>query len=109
MRAYALIGLIIGLVIVGILVYRAGVTYTHGTRDGQSAVAPPERANILRCQAQIKRIEDAIRLYYIENGRYPERLEELRDILPQETYCPITGRPYLYEPTSGIVICPDHH
>uniref|UniRef100_A0A7C6AFD8 Type II secretion system protein GspG C-terminal domain-containing protein n=1 Tax=candidate division WOR-3 bacterium TaxID=2052148 RepID=A0A7C6AFD8_UNCW3 len=107
MKSYGLIGLVIGLVIVGILVYRAGNIYTRGTTETQHAIAPPERAHILQCQTQIKKIENAIQLYYAENGRYPQSLDEL-DIPLQETYCPVTGQAYLYNPENGAVICPQH-
>lgn len=108
MKSYGLIGLAVGLVIVGILVYKAGTIYTRGTRETQHAVAPLERAHILQCQTQIKKIEDAIQLYYTENGRYPQGLNELNDISLQETYCPVTGQAYLYNPENGTVVCPQH-
>mgnify|MGYP001052233722 CR=1 FL=1 len=108
MKSYGLIGLVIGLVIVGILVYKAGNIYTRGTKETQHAIAPPERAHILQCQTQIKKIENAIQLYYVENGRYPQSLNELNDIPSQETYCPVTGQAYLYNPENGTVICPQH-
>ncbi|MGB9719987.1 MAG: hypothetical protein ACPL28_00700 [bacterium] len=108
LRTYALIGLLLGLVIVGILIYKAGTIYTRGTRESQSAVAPPERANILRCQTQIRKIEGAIQLYYVENSKYPERLEDLSDIQFQETFCPVTGAPYIYNSENGTVMCSEH-
>ncbi|MEO0095216.1 MAG: type II secretion system protein GspG [candidate division WOR-3 bacterium] len=108
MKSYALIGFVVGLVIVAILVYKAGTVYTRGVKDAQHATAPLERARILQCQTQVKKIENAIRLYYTENGKYPERLDELNDISLQEKYCPVTGQAYIYSPEDGTVICPQH-
>ncbi|MEO0162007.1 MAG: hypothetical protein ABIL39_08825 [candidate division WOR-3 bacterium] len=108
MRTYALFGLTIGLVVVGIIVYRAGVIYTRGTREAQHAVAPPEKARNLDCQLRIKKIQDAIQLYFIENGKYPEQLSDLNDIPGSETFCPITGQPYQYDYRTGNVFCPQH-
>ncbi|MEO0128927.1 MAG: type II secretion system protein GspG [candidate division WOR-3 bacterium] len=108
MKQYTLIGLVIGLFIVGILVYKAGIVYTRGTKETQHAVSPPERAHILQCQTQIKKIENAIQLYYAENGKYPQSLDELQDISLQETYCPVTGQRYLYNAENGTIICPQH-
>ncbi|MCX7995861.1 MAG: hypothetical protein N3A65_08870 [candidate division WOR-3 bacterium] len=105
MKTYGLIGLILGLVIVGILVYRAGKLYTRGSEESRYAVAPPERANILSCQMRIKKIEDAIQIYYAESGKYPESLDDLRDIPSTEKYCPITGQVYYYSPLTGRVAC----
>lgn len=108
MRTYALLVLFVALVIVVILVYKAGVVYTRGTKETRTVIPPPERANILRCQTQIRKIEGAIQLYYAENSKYPESLDDLTDIQSQETYCPVTGQAYLYNPENGTVICPCH-
>ncbi len=108
MKSYGVIGLFIGLVIVGILVYKAGVLYTRGTKESQHAVAPLERANILKCETQIRKIGNSIHLYYTENGRYPESLDELNDISSSEKYCPISGQVYIYSAEKGTVICPVH-
>lgn len=107
-RTYAFLVLIIALVIVAVLVYKAGIIYTRGSRENQTAVAPPERANILQCQTQIRKIEMAIQIYYTENGKYPEKLEDLNDISAQETFCPVTGQAYIYNYENGSVICPQH-
>ncbi len=107
-RTYAFLVLIIALVIVAVLVYKAGIIYTRGSRENQTAVAPLERANILQCQTQIRKIEMAIQIYYTENGKYPEKLEDLNDISAQETFCPVTGQAYIYNSENGSVICPQH-
>ncbi len=108
MRTYALLGSLIGLIIAGLLIYRAGTVYTRGSKESKTAVAPPERANILRCKTQIKKIETAIQIYYAENSKYPDKLEDLDDIQAYETSCPITGQVYIYNPENGNVICPEH-
>lgn len=108
MRIYALLGFLIGLVVVSILIYKAGTVYTRGTKESQSVVAPTARANILRCQTQIKKIEGVIQLFYVENSKYPERLEDLPGIQIQETFCPITGNPYIYNSETGTVMCSEH-
>ncbi len=108
MKSYALIGLVIALVIVGILVYKAGTVYTRGTKETRHAVSPPEQAHILQCRTQIKKIGNAIQLYYVENGKYPQSLDELQVVSLPETYCPVTGQTYIYNSENGTVICPQH-
>ncbi len=108
MKLYPLIGLVIALVIVGILVYKAGTVYTRGTGESMHAVSSPKSAEILQCQAQIKKIANAIQLFYSEHGRYPKNLDELEDISLQETYCPLTGQAYVYNEENGTVICPQY-
>ncbi|MEO0184218.1 MAG: hypothetical protein ABIL20_00240 [candidate division WOR-3 bacterium] len=108
MRTYALLGFLIGLIIVGILIYKAGTVYTRGTKESQTVAAPTVRANVLRCQTQIRKIEGAIQLYYVENSKYPERLEDLPGVQIQETFCPMTGNPYIYNPENGTVVCSEH-
>lgn len=107
-RTYAFLVLIIALVIVAVLFYKAGIIYTRGSRENQTALSPPERANILQCQAQLRKIEMAIQIYYTENGKYPEKLEDLNNISAQEIFCPVTGQAYIYNSENGLVICPEH-
>lgn len=110
MRICAFLAVVlIAIVIVALLVYKAGVVYTRGQKENQAALSPLERTNILQCHAQIQKIEMAIQNYYSENNKYPERMDDLVDISPQETYCPITGQSYIYNPENGSVICPQHH
>lgn len=99
---------VIALIIVALLVYKAGTAYTRGQKENQSAVSPLERANILQCRARLRKIETALQTFYMENGKYPEKLEDLTDISVQEAFCPVTGQAYICNPENGLVICPQH-
>ncbi len=108
MRTYALIGFLVALVIVAILVYKAGILYTRGSEGSQVVTSPIERANRTQCTAQIRKLQMAIQHYFSENGRYPANLVDLGDISSAELNCPVTGDAYIYDPERGMVMCPQH-
>ena len=86
------------------------VAYLSG-RSGQGAAqleAPVARAHSVECLARRRRVETQIRLYSVQNGACPERLENVDGLVDQDLYCPVTRRPYEYDPGTGRVRCPDH-
>ncbi len=108
MRTYVLIGFFVALVIVAILIYRAGILYTRGSRGKEVVTTPVERASALQCSAQIKKLRMSIQYYYAENGKYPVELTDLKDISSSELSCPVTNDVYIYDPERGTVSCPQH-
>lgn len=108
-KIIGLISIIISLLVGAILLVTSINIYTGGRNQGaESVTAPIERAKSVECLSQIRKIEMAIQIYYVENTRYPERLEGITDLSNQDLYCPLTQKPYNYEPTTGRVRCPDH-
>jgi len=104
-----IISIIISLLVGAILIIVAITIYTGGKTGKDSAVTSPiERAKNIECIAQIKKIETSIQTYLAENARYPERLEDLKDLSIQNIYCPVTNRPYYYDSNVGKVSCPGH-
>ena len=70
--------------------------------------SPIERARNVQCLAQIEKIDMQVQLYRVRHGQYPENLEDVEDLSPQDLRCPVTQSPYQYDPQSGRVACPDH-
>ncbi|MEO0106811.1 MAG: hypothetical protein ABIL70_00470 [candidate division WOR-3 bacterium] len=108
LRTYGIVALLISVAIVGVLVYRSGNVYTKKDRMISTPVSTLERTYALDCQMRIRKIEDAIQMYYAEYGKYPDMLSDLTAIKIDETYCPVSGEAYIYDPNRGTVICPKH-
>jgi len=107
-KVIGLISILISLVVVIILIMTAINIYAGGKTVTKTVTSPIEKTKNVQCLSQIRRIENAIQIYYVENGKYPERLEDLLDLSPQDHYCPITERLYNYDAAAGRVTCLGH-
>lgn len=69
---------------------------------------PIERAQNLTCLARIRKVETAVQMYAAENGKYPDRLGAVAELADSDLVCPLTNRPYRYDPANGRVSCLGH-
>src|SRR4051812_46100928 len=83
----------------------AGQTTPLIHKAGPSAAANKEPVaaitNTAPCASQLHDISEPLLLYYLKNHHLPGRLEELRTIPGFESIeltCPVSKRPYLYNP-----------
>lgn len=72
--------------------------------DPASVVIAERQVRSLTARLELQTLQSAVERFRVENGRYPERLEELRDrryipALPRDPQ----GRGYSYDPRSGRV------
>lgn len=106
---FAGLSLVISLLIVALIAFLV-ISYLVGQRGQMSGgvVSPIQRAKNVECLAQIEKIEMQVNLYSVQNGKYPENLGELDDLLESDLRCPVTGNAYLYDSESGRVSCQDH-
>jgi hypothetical protein len=108
-RSLGILPVVGSLVVVALLIVVALQIYGGGKHgDGQTVTEPIERAAIIQCKTQIRNLATMIGMYSAENGRYPAGLRDLENVTDEMLYCPVTRRPYSYDPTSGKVWCPDH-
>jgi len=108
-KGMVLITLVFSLLIAAILAFFI-ITYYTG-RKGEEAgpvTAPIDRAKIIQCQSQIRRIETTVQMYYAENVQYPSSLRELEGLSEADFYCPVTNNPYEYNSITGRVTCSGH-
>lgn len=97
----------VGLVVIGLLAGGCGSGGAGGagrvTTTPSSDVAPI--TNTDPCATRLHDLCGPLLLYYSVQGRLPERLTELVDVpgpeRVRELVCPVSGRPYIYDP-SGI-------
>jgi hypothetical protein len=74
--------------------------------SGQARTAPGaalEQARALECQQNLRGLREMISAYRIDNEQPPLSLSELR--AGGATTCPVSGNPYVYDPTTGTVRC----
>ncbi len=108
-QGMALISIILSLLIVAIIILTALMLYKGGsTQETGSVTTPIEKGKAIKCLAQIRRVEIAIKMYQAENSNYPSTLDELETLSSEDFYCPVTNSPYGYDPHTGKVTCPDH-
>jgi hypothetical protein len=78
----------------------AGGAGAGGAKSANQAAAPAI-SNTDPCASRLHDICEPLLLYYLKNHQLPRRLEELRD-LPGfeqiELTCPVSNKPYLYNP-----------
>jgi hypothetical protein len=84
-------------------VLMCGCRSIHSPGPSSSAAKPV----VDPCSARLHDIGGAILLYYALNRRMPARLEDVADLAdldaPLNFTCPLSGRPYLYNP-KGLAI-----
>lgn len=74
--------------------------------SGQAQTAPGaalEQARAVECQQNLRGLRQMISAYRIDNEQPPLTLAELR--VGSATSCPVSGNPYVYDPTTGTVRC----
>lgn len=81
-RGFTLIELMVVVVILGIL---AGLVIPK-------IMGRPEQAKRLKARMQIEQIEQALKLYYLDNGDYPSTEQGLSALVEQTTIEPVPKR-----------------
>ncbi len=123
-KAFALVELIVVIVLIAIAagVYFAWYSPKRAKQLKQAVGGPPtqvpgtaqtvlgralQKGQSVECMNNLNQIRQAIQMYVIDNGAYPQSLAELN--LPANMLrCPVTGQAYQYDPSTGQVRCPAH-
>ncbi len=117
-------GLVVLLVVVAIIAVSAGYLYFGksststkeqqqlkqlGVQGSQGSVLKQsmDKAKETECMSNLRQVRQALQMASMDTGTFPHTLEELH--LPAEMLkCPVSGKPYLYDPSTGRVQCPTH-
>lgn len=105
---FGIISLLVSLGVVAILVLTSANLFTGGKVPGKQINQPIKQARGIECLSNTRKIEEAAQIYLLENGKLPQTLGDLPNFSRNDFSCPVTGREYLYNPTTGKVFCPDH-
>ncbi len=107
---FTIIGMLVVLAIIGILaVGLYGLGGDRGKSDGEKKSIPAramDKAESVQCQSNLNQLRQAISMQTMEGQPPPRSLAELR--LDSISTCPVSGKPYKYDPGSGRVWCETH-
>jgi prepilin-type N-terminal cleavage/methylation domain-containing protein len=105
-RGFVLIELLIVIAIIALVV--VGYLGLTGDDDGDGEADTPstpkqaiDRGKMVECAANLRNLRGEIELFNIEHGRYPEKFNPSGAV----GSCPVSGRPYVYEPQTGTIRC----
>lgn len=107
LNATAIIIGVIALIVVTVVIVIAGRP-APARHQAVPSSSPINRALNLECRSRLRNLENAIQIYMAENGHRPESLEQINELDNSIKFCPVTGRPYVYDPLTGNVVCPGH-
>lgn len=92
---------IIALVVVG---YYGLSGKSNGEDGGEKPSTPKQaidRGKLVECAANLRNLRAEIEMFQIENGRYPEKFNPSG----AGSTCPVSGKPYVYDPQTGRIYC----
>ena len=107
-RGFALVELLLVVVIIMLV---AGAYYGLGRKqpageDGQAATTPGraiDKAKLVECANNLRQLRMLIQTEMTVDSDYPKKLNaENGGAL---THCPVSGKPYSYDPRTGRVWC----
>lgn len=84
-RGFATLEVIMMVVVIGILATIAVPRFTDVTT----------KANTAKIQSDLTTIDTAIQMYFMENGKYPEKISDLVDKYLMDEPTPPTGKAYI--------------
>lgn len=105
---FVLVEILLVIAIIALLV--VGYYGLSGRGDGEgeagvNAVSTPgraiERGRLVECASNLRNLRGEIEIFYAENGRYPEKFNPSGSV----GSCPVSGKPYVYEPQTGRIYC----
>ena len=105
-RGFVLVEILIVIAIVALLVvgYYGLSSNGEGEAETQKPSTPKQaidRAKAVECAANLKSLRGEIEIFQIENGRYPEKFNPSGAV----GTCPVSGKPYVYNPQTGEIHC----
>lgn len=107
-RGFALVGLLLVIVIIGLTLgayFGLGHKQTD-SEDGRATTTPGraiEKAKSVECANNLRQLRMLIQTEMTVDSDYPKKLNaENGGAL---THCPVSGKPYSYDPRTGRVWC----
>ena len=104
-RGFVLIEILVVIAIIALVVvgYYGLSNKGEGTGEGEDAIEKPstpkqalDRAKLAECAANLRNLRAEIEMFQIEHGRLPEKFNPSGAV----GTCPVSGKPYVYDPQS---------
>ncbi len=114
-NGFTLISLLVVLALIGLLavsLYGLGGKKDAGTSNGangESQSIPAraiDKAEDVTCQSNLRQLRQGVSMYTMSGDPAPSSLADLK--MDSITRCPISGKPYRYDPQTGKVWCETH-
>ena len=107
-RGFALVGLLLVLVIIGLALgaYLGLGRKQADVEDGRATTTPGraiEKAKSVECASNLRQLRMLVQTEMTVEGEYPRKLNA--DSGGALTHCPVSGKPYSYDPRTGRVWC----
>ena len=117
----SLVALLAGVVIIGLLawlfLFRPSGRETPGTKGTEHAIVPSNKKTLpgramdqgvaVECRNNLSQLRSAVQIDTDPvEGTVSPSLQSLRGIPASMQVCPLSKRPYLYNPQTGQVACP---
>lgn len=74
-------------------------------KNQPTPTAPIQRAKAIECLNNLRNARGAVSIYYGEKNEWPSRLADVDGVVAS---CPVAGKPYVYDNTTGRISCPAH-
>jgi prepilin-type N-terminal cleavage/methylation domain-containing protein len=105
-RGFVLIEILIVVAIIALLAVGyyglAGDGDETGTLNATSTPGQAlERAKLVECASNLQTLRGEIELFQIDNDRFPQKFNPS----PPLGACPVSGKPYQYDPQTGRIWC----
>lgn len=105
-RGFVLVEILIVIAIIALIVVGYYGLTAEDDGDGPlNATSTPgqalERAKLAECAANLQNLRGEIEMFHMDHDRYPERFNPS----PPIGVCPVSGKPYVYEPQTGNIRC----
>ncbi len=76
-----------------------------GTGDVEvNTEEPMEKARAVECIVRLRTLTTEIKMYQAEHDQLPAYLEDVTE----DSFCPVSGDDYEYDPETGEVWCAEH-
>ena len=103
-HGFVLVEILIVIAIIALLVVGYYGLSNNGEDETQKPSTPKQaidRGKMVECAANLKNLRAEIELFQIEHDRYPEKFNPSG----AAGTCPVSGKPYVYNPQTGEIHC----
>lgn len=109
-RGFVLVEILIVVAIIALIIVgyyglsgrgEEGAANSAGVERPSTPKQAIDRAKLVECASNLRNLRAEIEMFNAEHGRYPEKFNPSGSV----GTCPVSGKPYVYEPQTGRIYC----
>lgn len=103
-QGFVLIEILVVIAIIALVVVGYYGLSGEGESDPEKPSTPKQaidRGKLVECAANLRNLRGEIEIFHMEHGRYPEKFNPSGSA----GTCPVSGKPYVYDPQTGKIHC----